>query len=230
MIKKIVVSCLFSFLFCFDASAQTEKDSLVLKMNLRYKNQALQLNKSYFSKTDTLQITSLKFYLSNIAIYYSDETSSIEKNSFHLVDASDENSLQVRLSNTKKPISKIRFTIGIDSTSSVSGALSGDLDPTKGMYWAWQSGYINFKLEGSCNRCATRKNKFQFHIGGYLPPFYAMRIIEIPLKTIQNEIPLYIDIATFFDALNLAETNTIMIPGAKAMELSDVIIKMFSIE
>jgi hypothetical protein len=43
----------------------------------------------------------------------------------------------------------IQFNLGLDSLTNVSGALGGDLDPTKGMYWTWQNGYVNFKLQGS---------------------------------------------------------------------------------
>ena len=57
--------------------------------------------------------------------------------------------------------------------------MGGDLDPTKGMYWAWQSGYINFKMEGSCSQCLATKNNFEFHLGGYQQPFYAMQTIEL---------------------------------------------------
>ena len=60
------------------------------------------------------------------------------------------------------PFSKLKFQLGIDSLTNVSGAMGGDLDPTKGMYWTWQSGYINMKIEGKSNSCKTRKNQFQF--------------------------------------------------------------------
>lgn len=230
MIKKRSVSYLLSFLFSFAGWAQIEKDSLILKLKLHYKDQPLELNKNYYSKTDTLQITSLKLYLSGIEFQHTDGSWSSKKDNFHLVDASDENSLQISFPKNKKPISKIRFNIGIDSTTSVSGALSDDLDPTKGMYWAWQSGYINMKLEGTARRCKTRKNKFQFHIGGYAQPFYAMRTIEFPVKSSQNEIVLNINSAAFLDEIDLAETNTIMIPGEKGMKLADLSIKMFTIE
>lgn len=230
MTKKGVVSCLLSVLFCCVLHAQTEKDSLILRLNLKYNNQPLELNTTYYSKTDTLQITSLRFYLSGIEFKHNDGTSSVERNSFHLIDASDKNSLRIPFPKNKKAISKIRFNIGIDSTASVSGALENDLDPTKGMYWAWQSGYINLKLEGTSTGCTTRKNKFQFHIGGYLKPFYAMKTVEFPLKSIQDSIDLNVNVDAFFEGLNLAETNTIMIPGAKAMELANASVKMFSVE
>jgi hypothetical protein len=233
MTKIRAYTYVLSFLFFCVASAQTVKDSTTIHLNLRYKNEPLHLNQSYVSKTDTLAISVMKFYLSSFQIQYKDGTSSTEKNSYHLVDASDSIAQHIRLSNkNNKDISYIRFNIGVDSISSVSGALSGDLDPSNGMYWAWQSGYINFKLEGTSNRCPTRKNKFQFHLGGYIAPMYAMRTVELPCnRTLKNnEISLILDVAPFFDAIDLAQTNTIMIPSEKAMQLSDWTVQLFSIE
>jgi len=48
----------------------------------------------------------------------------------------------------------------VDSLANVSGAMSNDLDATKGMYWSWQSGFINLKIEGKSASCKTRKINF----------------------------------------------------------------------
>ncbi len=231
MMNKSLVSCIISFLFIAIASAQFEKDSLVMQLNLRFKNQPFELNKSYISPKDTLQISVLKFYLSGIEFHYFDGTILKEKNSFHLIDAADLESLKLKFPQSKeKNISKIRFNIGIDSTQSTTGALSGDLDPTKGMYWAWQSGYINMKIEGKSNRCTTRKNQFHFHLGGYLQPFYALRTVEIPIKNEDNTLQLVMDLALFFETLDLKEVNTIMSPSKTAMDLADKTTLLFRIE
>lgn len=231
MMNKSLVSCIISFLFIAIASAQFEKDSLVMQLNLRFKNQPFELNKSYISPKDTLQISVLKFYLSGIEFHYFDGTILKEKNSFHLIDAADLESLKLKFPQSKeKNISKIRFNIGIDSTQSTTGALSGDLDPTKGMYWAWQSGYINMKIEGKSNRCTTRKNQFHFHLGGYLQPFYALRTVEIPIKNEDNTLQLVMDLALFFEMLDLKEVNTIMSPSKTAMDLADKTTLLFRIE
>lgn len=220
------------------ASAQIEKDSLQLKFNLCFRNQPLLINHSYSSKTDTLEISVLKFYISELELHYKDGTTHQEQNSFHLIDASDKNSQFINLPN-KKDLIKVRFNIGIDSTSSVSGALSGDLDATKGMYWAWQSGYINMKIEGKSTSCKTRKNAFQFHIGGYMKPYYALKEVNINFNDNDNdndninkcnEISIKIDVSKLFKSINLSETNSVMIPGEKAMQIADLSVKMFSSE
>ncbi len=209
--------------------AQEKKDSLVLRLNLKFKDEILELNRKYISESkDTLEIDVLRFYISNIKLHFSDETTFSEPNSYHLIDIENPNSLRIPIAkNSGKAISKVSFSIGIDSLASVSGAMSGDLDPTKGMYWAWQSGFINMKIEGKSSSCKTRKNAFQFHLGGYMKPNYAIRTIE--LKPINSNLEINMDVAELFKSIKLAENNSIMIPGEKAMELADKAVGMFSV-
>jgi hypothetical protein len=98
------------------------------------------------------------------------------------------------------------------------------------MYWAWQSGYINMKIEGKSSSCKTRKNEFQFHIGGYLSPYYAMRKVALTYDKKGTQINIGIDLYIFFANLNLAKTNSVMIPGTLAMELADYSKSLFYIE
>ena len=113
---------------------------------------------------------------------------------------------------------------------SVSGALAGDLDPTNGMYWAWQSGYINFKIEGNSSSCKTRKNQFFFHVGGYKKPNYSLKMITLDVLIPKSTIDITINLKDFFSKINLGKTNSIMIPGKSAMELADYYSKLFFIE
>jgi len=101
------------------------------------------------------------------------------------------------------------------------------------MYWAWQSGFINMKIEGKSANCKTRKNIFQFHIGGYLKPNYAMRKIEIPImksQTTVNKISINFDLAKLFNDIDLSKINTIVVPGEEAMRIADVSTKLFTIK
>ncbi len=228
-INKIVVQLILVFLFFQVVSAQKEKDSLVMNLNLKFGNQSLKLNKNFSSKNDTLQINLFKFYLSGIEIEFNDKSTFVQKNSYHLIDIENPNSFQIPIcKKNNKIISKIKFNIGVDSLASVSGALAGDLDLQNGMYWAWQSGYINMKIEGKSSSCITRKNEFQFHIGGYIKPNYAMRTIE--LKVNKNDLILNLDLEKLFSEISLKETNSIMIPGENAIKMANLSVKMFSVE
>jgi hypothetical protein len=229
MMRNKIFIISIAILFFQSAFAQEKKDSFVLRLNLKFKNETLERNKKYISESkDTLEIETFRFYISNIKFQYSDATTFSEPNSYHLIDIENPNSLWIPIAKiSDKTITKVIFSIGVDSLASVSGAMFGDLDPTKGMYWAWQSGFINMKIEGKSSSCKTRKNAFQFHIGGYMKPNYAIRTIE--LKPINSNLEINVDVAELFKSIKLAEINSIMVPGSKAMELADKATKMFGI-
>lgn len=226
MVNKLVIPLILLFSFC-QSVAQKQKDSLGLALKMEWKGNPLILHKTYISENkDTLQLHQLKFYLCNIQIELEDNTN-LKLDECHLVDIEDFSTMWIPIGkNQKKNISKISFSVGVDSLKSVSGALSGDLDPAKGMYWAWQSGYINMKIEGTSSSCKTRKNAFQFHIGGYLKPNYARRTIVLTPKS--NALEVVMDLSVLFENLKLTEDNSVMIPGKKAMEIADKSMKMFA--
>ena len=230
MKDKFHIVCIL-LMTSFSLFGQNDKDSLFVNINAKWSENPFKLNTSYISKNkDTLKITQLKFYVSDFQILFEDKTTFTDKTS-HLIDFEKPSSTVFPIcKNHKKKIASLIFSIGVDSLASVSGVLSGDLDPSNGMYWAWQSGYINMKIEGTSSSCKTRKNAFNFHIGGYLQPYYALRKIQIPINKLQNQINLTIDLEKFFSDIDLKETNSIMIPGTKAMELANLSSKMFYIE
>ncbi len=228
---KLTHGLLLLFILFFQSIvAQEKKDSLRLQFHFKFDNASLKTNQSYISKQqDTLQIDAIRFYVSDIQVQFADNTF-LKSDTNHLVDLEIPTSQQIPLSvNNKKEIKKIIFSVGVDSLASVSGALSGDLDPAKGMYWAWQSGYINMKIEGKSSSCKTRKNQFQFHLGGYLKPYKALRTIVLKPNNYDN-INVAVDLANFFSEVPLSQTNSVMIPGKRAMQLADRSVKMFAIE
>ncbi len=192
---------------------------------------------------DSIQLENIRFYLSNIQFEMAHKSIVSDSGKAHLIDVFEPITLTIALPKIDfKNVKTIRFNIGIDSVTNVSGALSGDLDPQKGMYWAWQSGYINMKIEGKSPQSKNRKNVFQYHIGGYLQPFYSMKSIELPVNAQNTEgvfdvgfgmsdvgIVLKVDVSKFFDNIPIATQNSIMMPCKEAMQLADYSVKMFSI-
>ena len=230
--NKIVAVFCFFILSIVDANAQISPDSIAIKFNLKWNNKPLEINKMFHSKNDSLQISTLKFYVSNLIIKYNDQSIFQENNSYHLIDIENSESLNFNIcKKSEKIIAAVEFNVGVDSLTSVSGALSGDLDATNGMYWAWQSGFINMKIEGRSNSCDTRKNQFQFHIGGYKKPNYAMRKINlIANQNTKNEISVGVDLDKLFNAIDLKQNNSIMIPGKEGLKMADLSTKIFNIE
>jgi hypothetical protein len=100
------------------------------------------------------------------------------------------------------------------------------------MYWAWNSGYINAKLEGTRKTYNGKKiYPFEFHIGGYMHPYYAIRPVRLELKESNStKIPLYCDISVWLSGIDLKTNSSIMIPGKEAMKVADVYSKMFNTE
>jgi len=153
-----------------------------------------------------------------------------EANSFHLIDASSENSLLLSLNHDSKiTFNSIKFNLGIDSITNVSGAMGGDLDPTKGMYWTWRNGYINTKIEGRCSASPLPKQAFQFHLGGYESPFNSMQRIYFPLCK-KNSIRANIQWEDFFLQISWGKQNQIMSPSTDAVNFSNALSKTIQIE
>ena len=154
----------------------------------------------------------------------------MEEQGFHLIDLFESGS---RTINLMVPINiqfnHIKFQLGIDSVTNVSGALGGDLDPTKGMYWTWQNGYINFKLEGTSNLCPTRNHEFQFHLGGYQFPANALQTVLINAIPAEK-INIQFDLKKFLEQVNLQVENQVMSPGINAVLLSRKATLAFSAE
>ena len=155
-----------------------------------------------------------------------------EPSSYHLIDAADTAKLRIALNlPANLACNTICFNLGIDSLTNSQGAKGGDLDPALGMYWAWHSGYINLKLEGTSPACAspvaTRKHAFQYHLGGFRAGEYALQKITLPVANELN-ITIQTDISAFINALNLREQPMLMTPGARAIALSRLAATMFS--
>ena len=200
-----------------------------IAFNPVFATRPIDFNDSVYSLKDgnNIKFETLKFYISGIQFYNNAKLVWQEKNSYHLYDATDGNHQSVKLSipSTIK-FSKLTFNLGIDSVTNVSGAMGNDLDPTKGMYWTWQNGYINLKLEGTSNTCPNPKKEFQFHLGGYIKPLACLKKISIEVNN-KNSINIYIDIKQFIDAIDLSKENHIMSPSASAVELFELIAKCF---
>jgi hypothetical protein len=219
-------------LLCLSFQIKVEKKDIQFVIEPRFDKEDLVLNKAKYItlKKDTISITTLKFYISNVVLEYENGTEYKEPKSVHLIDIEELNTLQFQLKKTPDlKIKKIQFNIGIDSLTTVSGNLDGDLDPSLGMYWAWNTGYINMKLEGKSNSCKTLKKDFQFHIGGYLPNQNALQEVSLMVPDNATTLHLKMDLSKWLNEISLNETNSIMIPGAKAIAMSELYKNMFQI-
>lgn len=189
---------------------------------------------------DGTRITLFRFYISQLSLWQDGKSVWSEPHSFHLLDASQPASLSIPLAAAGLRYNAVHFTLGIDSATNAAGAGGGALDATKGMYWAWHSGYINLKLEGTSPRCMTRKNQFQYHLGGFQNGALCAQQLVLPLN---NTVPesvdakdaaqpsehiIAVDVDTFLAHVDLATRPTLMTPGEEAVKRSAIAAKMFS--
>lgn len=219
------------FLFVGLAIAQQTKN-IEFKFSSSFGNDTIILNDSttFISKKDSIEISSIRFYCSNIIFVKDGKKVWEEKRSYHLIDIADKKSSKLNIPVPQNiNYDEVKFNLGIDSLTNEMGAMGGDLDPTKGMYWAWNSGYINFKLEGKSSKCKTRNNEFQFHIGGYSFPYNTLQVIKLPVNNATN-ITIDLDVTKFLSSINLAEENRIMSPSAKALVMAQSIANSFSVK
>ena len=83
------------------------------------------------------------------------------------------------------------------------------------MYWTWQSGYINLKLE------ATKQDddKIIYHLGGYSGDQNSLQTINYPL--FKNESILYFNfnLKDIFSLEKSIYPKHLMTPGKSAIEL-----------
>ncbi|CAN5635293.1 hypothetical protein BH11BAC1_BH11BAC1_12580 [soil metagenome] len=210
--------------------AQTETDQ-VISFHPEYNRSHLILFDTFYKMKsgDSIRIETFRFYISGIEFLFNSKPVWKETESFHLIDAASENSLKL-IFHIPSEISydRVKFNLGIDSLTNVSGAMGGDLDPTWGMYWTWQNGYINLKLEGNCNLCKTRNNEFQFHLGGYQFPLSAIQSITLSAHQGKN-MTVNIALDKLLEDCDFINNNHIMSPSKEGVAFSKKAAAAFSV-
>ena len=185
-------------------------------------------------------ISKVRYYVTNISLQKEHNTFT-EKNSYHLIDESKNDSRVINISVPAGDYYAVHFLLGVDSLHNVSGAQTGDLDPTKDMFWTWNSGYVMAKMEGNSANSKLVNNKFEYHIGGFSGPYNVLKEIRIDFpgnvvyfttgKT--YEIIVSADIDTWWQHphdIKISEHANITSPGENAKNISDNYANMFHIE
>ena len=210
----------------------TGSPGLTIRVQPAFNGEALVLETHTYTtaRHEEVAITAFRFYLSAIELDYADGTRYAEPASYHLLDAEKEGSLSFHLpAAPAKPIKRLCFRIGVDSAANTTGAHGGDLDPGLGMYWAWHSGYVNAKLEGRSPQSGSPRHEFEFHIGGFAAPTATLRRVELAVA-VGAPLVLVADVARWLDAVSLAKTHSVLIPGAEAVAMADAYARMFSLQ
>ena len=178
----------------------------------------LELQHVYLNQNnDSISFSTLKIYFSDFRFKdkISGRITSIDTLIFYdLADSSTHSFFNdLNLSNYES----VAFTLGLDSSKNVSGELENAYDPLLGMYWAWNTGYINLKIMGESSAVPTNSHEFEFHLGGYRSPFATAQTIQIDL----NDQYIYFDLEKLFsESINLTKNHHIMLPCKDAFLIS----------
>ena len=178
----------------------------------------LELQHVYLTQNnDSISFSILKIYFSDFRFKdkISGRITSIDTLIFYdLADSSTHSFFNdLNLSNYES----VAFTLGLDSSKNVSGELENAYDPLLGMYWAWNTGYINLKIMGESSAVPTNSHEFEFHLGGYRSPFATAQTIQIDL----NDQYIYFDLEKLFsESINLTKNHHIMLPCKDAFLIS----------
>jgi len=170
-------------------------------------------------------------YLTNFRFINQHKEIYKENYSYHFINPIKHRD-SIILRDIKGKFDELEFCIGVDSLTNTMGVLTGDLDPVFAMYWAWNSGYINAKIEGTSNQCNTPQNRFEYHIGGYLAPYQSIQKITIPVSGNEihnNVLVLNADLSKWFKDISLSKEPSITVPSTKAVTMALHYANMFSI-
>lgn len=199
-------------------------------------SQALSLNSTTgFPYTnangDVFKVTMYKYYVSNIRFVRADGTEFAEPESYHLVDAGENSSLNFNMANVPAgTYTAVKVLLGVDSLRNVSGAQTGALDPAHGMFWTWNSGYIMAKIEGLSPQSAVADGKITFHLGGFDGAYSVLNEVTIPLPqplvvgdNTNSTVTFRSDVLKWFAAPNMikfADTYMVTAAGGNAYNIA----------
>jgi hypothetical protein len=170
-------------LFSFSFNRPSETGRVQLCFTHYAGGQLLKLDSGRYANAlgQDFVITKFKYYVSNLCLKSGSGKSFFIDNSF-LIDEEDPVRKRLLLEVPCGNYDSIGFIIGVDSLRNCSGAQSGDLDPMHAMFWAWNTGYIFMKLEGTSPAAKTPGHFFEYHVGGYRAPDNCIRKVTLPLS------------------------------------------------
>ncbi len=237
--KKLILTIYLSALICMGIIIPMtgfSQKQVSLFFHHKAGNEALVLGNNYTTPLgEKITVQRFRYYISNISITDKQGKNSTLPVDYFLVDEADSLSKIINLSVPDNAISSIQFLLGVDSIRNVSGVQTGALDPMRGMFWTWNSGYIMAKLEGTSESSTIAGHYFTYHIGGFKGMNNTLKTITLPLPqttTSVQELHINVDINSWFknsSEIRTSETAVCHMPGPLAKKIADNYSSMFSI-
>jgi hypothetical protein len=112
---------------------------------------------------DTFNIEDLRYYFTNLS-FQKQNGDWVNLKSYHLVDFKTTSTQTFTISKLPAGHYKaVKYMLGVDSISNSSGLQEGALDPSWGMFWTWNTGYIFFRIMG---RNPNSARAYSLDLGG----------------------------------------------------------------
>ncbi|NOT73472.1 MAG: hypothetical protein HOP08_01000 [Cyclobacteriaceae bacterium] len=259
---SLIVISIFSISVLFTSCKKDEVAPGPGTLTLHFDNVAgdadLQMNTANTpyvnSKGEAFKITWLTYYISNVKVkrsdgtVFTDEIKSDGSAGYYLIDETDAESQDIVLKNVPAgDYTEVTFTVGVDASQVNQGAQTGALDPAKGLFWSWNTGYIFFAVEGVSPVSTQTDNVFQYHVGGYKEDA-SSSIAANNVKTLtlgfngdsapvkvghEPEVHLIMDIKKFFNGPGVAltfATNASRHTPKACVDLAGNISKAFTVD
>ncbi|GAB3860194.1 hypothetical protein GCM10028822_37950 [Hymenobacter terrigena] len=211
--------------------------SIVLQFNPVMDGAPLVLNGQAYTRANgqQLRVTTFNYYCSNVRLLRADGSAFVVPNSYYLVSAAAPASQSITIAGV--PVGSytgLSFVVGVDSARNVSGAQTGALDPSNGMFWTWNSGYIFLKMEGlspqAPHAAGVSEGALVFHIGGFQQPNNTLRTVSpsfgISALVVREahlpEVQYKVDVLKMFDGpnpINFSSLNNVM-GGSSALPIA----------
>jgi hypothetical protein len=231
-----------------ELSTTNDGSSKVFNLNVNFRavvdGQPLVFDEPYHNALgEAYKVSTFKYYIHDISLINTDSNivSVVDKDNHYLVDASVPASGIISAKPASHTYNHISFTIGVDSSRNFSGAQTGALDPSNGMFWTWNSGYIMAKLEGSSPLSTQPNNRIEFHIGGYKSPDNVAKKITLDFPSEQGiaflpgstgTINITANVNAWFsnpNDIHIAANAVCMTPGDLAKKIAVNYSKMFTV-
>lgn len=120
----------------------------------------------------TFTIKDFKYYISNIYLVSATSGDTVKiPDTYFLVEHKKPNSLKLPFTAPAGEYYEMSFLIGIDDAKNSTGPHTGALDPSLGMFWNKNDGYIMGVLEGTSPASVAADKSYSFHIGGTKAPY-----------------------------------------------------------
>ncbi|MFY8021059.1 MAG: MbnP family protein [Bacteroidia bacterium] len=175
-----------------------KEGSLDISLTHFYASKPLVLNTDIYvnAANDTFNVEELRYYFTNLSLQKADG-SWINLKNYQLIDFKTPQTSSFTINKIPAGHYKsLRFYLGVDSLNNTSGLQEGALDPSWGMFWTWNSGYIFYRIMG---RNPNTGRTFSFDLGGNENlPLIVADLNSFKLKKQQVKLSLKMDINEMF--------------------------------